>query len=145
MNKNRVGPEHLSPKAREYALAEYARQESVRHVKLAPVPPGGAKKLPPGWKNEHAFKTWYFANYPEIAKHLRWVHQGMTLRLDAGHKYTADWVAWDGAEPHLFEVKGPHRFPSERSARVVFNQVMHEHPNMVCSWWRKTRDGYVEE
>lgn len=140
---SRVGIEHLSQKARERALAEYARQ-TVRCVKLAPVPPGAEKRLPPGWKNEMDFRQ-AFSKF-EYWSRYRWVHHGLTFHLANGHRYTPDWVLWDGSEVAMcIEVKGPHKFHSESRARLAFDQCAIEHPNIRWQWWRKTKTGYVEE
>ena len=62
-------------------------------------------------------------------------YEGVSLKMLNGHRYTADWACWrsDGTM-ELHEVKGGYRLPSYQRARLAFDQVRIEFPQIVFVW-----------
>ena len=69
-------------------------------------------------------------------------YEGLTLRMENGHRYTPDWVvvtAVGRVECH--EVKGGYRLGSYQRARLAFDQVRAEFPDVVWIWAERRTDG----
>ena len=64
-------------------------------------------------------------------------YEALSFRLANGHRYTPDWVEFDGAVFIMHEVKGDYRLQSHRSARLAFDQAAIEWPQFRWVWATK--------
>ncbi len=69
-------------------------------------------------------------------------YEAVTVRLANGHRYTPDWVVFEGGRPVEFhEVKGAWRFGSHQRARLAFDQAAAEWPGVRWVWAERRGDG----
>jgi hypothetical protein len=62
-------------------------------------------------------------------------YEGLTFRLECGHKYTPDWVVvQNGQITECHEVKGSYRFASHGRAQIAFAQARIEYPGIKWVW-----------
>lgn len=70
-------------------------------------------------------------------------YEGISLRLDNKHSYKPDWTYLDKDMcRHCVEVKGSYKLPSERSARLAFDQAVLDFPDIHFLWTRQTKEGW---
>ena len=98
-------------------------------------PAGGAKAKAKGpTKTEAEYARRYLTPVARF--------EGLTIRLENGHRYTPDFVTFglDGRfECH--EVKGSYRLGSYQRARLAFDQARVEYPAWRWVWAERQRDG----
>lgn len=69
-------------------------------------------------------------------------YEAVSIRLANGHRYTPDWVVFEGGRPaECHEVKGAHRFGSHQRARLAFDQAAAEWPGVRWVWAERRGDG----
>ena len=85
------------------------------------------------------------AEYERIyLKDLSHRFEGITLRMENGHRYTPDFVVFYGPRiVILHEVKGSYKLHSHGRARLAFDQCKKEFPSFDFVWAQKTKEGWV--
>ena len=72
---------------------------------------------------------------------LRCSFEGLTFRLENGHKYTPDWIVITrDLDIECHEVKGKRRHPSHNRAQLAWKQARIEHPGLIFVWARLQKD-----
>ncbi len=80
--------------------------------------------------NEAAFRRLHI---PTDATHVR--YEAISLRVTGTHRYTPDWTWYDAVgRLHADEVKGPFPLPSQRSARLAYDQARIDYPEISFRW-----------
>ena len=70
-------------------------------------------------------------------------YEGIILMLRSGHRYKPDYTYLDAiGKRHCVEVKGSYKLPSERSARMAFDQAVLDFPDIGFLWIRQTKEGW---
>jgi hypothetical protein len=73
-------------------------------------------------------------------------YEALTFRLANGHRYTPDWVVFDGGRPsQCHEVKGSYKFGSHQRARLAFDQAATEFPGLNWFWATLTKKGWEQK
>lgn len=72
-------------------------------------------------------------------------YEAITFKLPGGCRYTPDWVVKRLGRIECYEVKGPHKFPSENRAQVAWSDAAAAYPMMLFMWVRWTgRNWHLE-
>ena len=76
----------------------------------------------------------------------RYQFEGITFRMENGHRYLPDFEGCDGTRMVCFEVKGAYRLGSYQRARLAFDQCKVERPWIVWRWFELNEYGlWVEK
>ena len=104
------------------------------------------KRIPAGKKMSKPEAAYYrdILQPLELAGEITHVrYEGIVLPLDNGHRYKPDWTYLDkDMRRHCVEVKGSYKLPSERSARLAFDQAVIDFPDIGFLWIRQTKEGW---
>ena len=72
-------------------------------------------------------------------------YEALTFLLANGHRYTPDWSWWQGGHLWAVEVKGSYRLGSYQRARLAFDQVRIDFPDVHWLWAERRKDGTWKE
>jgi hypothetical protein len=99
---------------------------------------GGNEDAKKGRRRPNKTEARYAA---EMLRGLDVRYEAVTVRLANGHRYTPDWVVFEGGRPvACHEVKGAYRFGSHQRARLAFDQAAAEWPGVRWVWATWTGD-----
>jgi hypothetical protein len=108
-------------------------------AKEKPATAGQRRRRKPN-KTETAYRAEVLGRRADIAD-VR--YEGLTFRMENGHRYTPDWVVVTGIggiECH--EVKGRHALHSQQRARLAFDQARVEFPWFTWIWAVRVKAGW---
>ncbi len=128
--------ESMDPRLRRMVEARLAREGAAAGRAAGPRAEAPAR---PGRRVPNDTEARYAA---EALRGLDARYEALTVRLANGHRYTPDWVVFDGGRPaECHEVKGAHRFGSHQRARLAFDQAVAEWPGVRWVWAERRGDG----
>ena len=103
------------------------------------VATGGGRKRKPN-KTEAAYRAEILGGRADVAD-VR--YEGLTFRMENGHRYTPDWVVvTEGSRIECHEVKGRHALRSQQRARLAFDQARVEFPWFTWVWAVRAKAGW---
>lgn len=70
--------------------------------------------------------------------------EAITLRMTNGHRYTPDFLTFDGEKAIAYEVKGSYKLGSYQRSRLAFDQAKVEFPWIKFLWAEKSKAGIWE-
>jgi len=92
-------------------------------------------------KTEAAYRTEVLGQRADVAA-VR--YEGMTFRMENGHRYTPDWVVvTDASRIECHEVKGRRALHSQQRARLAFDQARVEFPWFTWIWAVRGKNGWT--
>ena len=93
-------------------------------------------------KTETAYRAEVLDRRPDVTA-VR--YEGLTFRMENGHRYTPDWVVVTGSgRIECHEVKGRYALQSQQRARLAFDQARVEFPWFKWIWATRAKHGWEE-
>ena len=68
-------------------------------------------------------------------------YESVTFHMANGHRYTPDFVWWQDGRMYCLEAKGSYKLGSYQRARMAFDQVRTEFPDVAWVWAERRKDG----
>jgi len=126
--------------------AEYRKslglQTSGSDIRPKTAPPIRLPKPTAANKTEERYGHVLQIEFRESAG-FRIEYERLTLRLDAGTRYTPDWIVWKGAEIVLVvEVKGSFKLGSQGRSVAMFKQAICDFPHFKFRFAQDTGHGW---